>query len=411
MQRISSYIRKILVAAFCVGLSLFSQAQSLHEIRVDLVYLASDYLGGREAGTIGEALAAEHIAARFEQIGLAPYGEEGKYFQPFAFTYSTDPHGANGEERTGNNVVGWIDNGAAATVIIGAHYDHVGMGDFGSRSNGDPAVHNGADDNASGVAGLLYLAAKLKASQLRGHNYVFVAFTAEELGLFGSKHYVKAPTCDLESVSYMLNLDMVGRLDEEQNLVINGAGTSPQWQSTFANLAHLPMRLTTTESGIGASDHTSFYLQDIPALHFFTGTHTDYHTPADDSDKINFEGIKQVADWMYALIAQVDDVEQLEFSKTKDESRRQASSFKVTLGVMPDYSEGDGNGMRIDAVLDNRPAQRAGIQDGDVVVQIGDIEVNDIYDYMEGLSKFEPGEKTQVKVRRGEEMLTLEVEF
>lgn len=395
----------------CLLLSITTTAQSLHEIKVDVVYLASDLLAGREAGSVGEALAAEHIAERFSAIGIAPSPGNPNYFQPFTFTYATNPHATDGQQRTGKNVVGWIDNQAEYTIVIGAHYDHVGMGDFGSRHTGDPEVHNGADDNASGVAALLYLAGRLKASKLTEHNYVFVAFTGEELGLLGSKHFVKEPTTALDKISYMLNMDMVGRLDEDHNVVINGAGTSPQWQEIFSGITQPQLKLTTTESGIGPSDHTSFYLKDIPALHFFTGTHTDYHTPADDSEKINYLGIKQVADWMYQLIEATNGEGKLEFSKTKDQSQRQSSSFKVTLGVMPDYSEGKGDGMRIDAVLDDRPAHRAGIQDGDVVVQIGDTKVSDIYDYMDGLSKFEPGESAKVLIRRGEDILTVTVTF
>ncbi len=384
-------------------------AQSLLDMRVDLVYLASDYLEGREAGKIGEDRAGEYLIERFKEIGLSPLGDEGSYEQSFEFNYTANPHASSGEARMGENIIGYVDRGAATTVIIGAHYDHIGRGAFGSRFLDGPIIHNGADDNASGVAALLYLAEKVVKSDLKGHNFLFIAFSGEEMGLYGSKHFVKYPTLNLEQVSCMLNMDMVGRL-EEQSLLISGAGTSPLWKSLFPEIKNPALKITTTDSGVGPSDHTSFYLSDLPALHFFTGTHEDYHKPSDDSPKINFKGIKQVADWMYELVVLIDDKGKLEFSKTKDESQRQASSFKVTLGIMPDYSF-SGTGMRIDAVLDDRPAQKAGLEDGDVLIQIGELEVKDIYEYMDGLSKFEVGQAATVKVKRGEKVVEHNVVF
>ena len=395
----------LLLGLSCTALS----AQSLHQIQVDVVYLASELLAGRETGQPGEQLAAEHIAARFADMGLKPAGTS--YYQTFDFSYSANPHATEGETRTGRNVVGLLDFGAASTVVIGAHYDHLGSGATGSLHAQGPAIHNGADDNASGVAALLYLAEKLASGALPGHNYVFVAFSGEELGLYGSKHYVKHPAIPNDQVSYMINMDMVGRLDAEHNLVINGVGTSPRWKTAFEQIEQPEMQLTTTESGVGPSDHTSFYLADIPAIHFFTGTHSDYHKPSDDSPKVNFEGIQAISEWIYALIAELDTAGKLAFSKTKEESQRQASAFKVSLGVMPDYTGSEAVGMRIDAVLEDRPAIKAGLLAGDVIIQIGEVAVKDIYDYMEGLSAYEPGQQAEVKVRRGEEELTFTVQF
>ncbi|MEL7162159.1 MAG: M20/M25/M40 family metallo-hydrolase [Bacteroidota bacterium] len=405
------YLRLLCYLTICACLaSATLSAQSVQDLRVDVIYLASDYLEGRETGKRGEDLAAEYIATRFADMGLQPLGDDGSFYQFFDFQFSTNPHSRVGETRSGRNVIGYLDNGAPTTVVIGAHYDHIGRGGFGSRAPNVKEIHNGADDNASGVGALLYLAERLQKSDLKGQNYLFIAFSGEEMGLYGSKHFVKEPTVDFNRVSCMLNLDMVGRLDEKKSLIINGAGTSPYWKEAFAKITEPVLDVTTTDSGIGASDHTSFYLADLPALHFFTGNNTDYHTPTDDSEKINFVGIQEVAEWMYGLLEQLDAAGKLTFTKTKDNTGRRASSFKVTLGVMPDYAH-SGEGMRLDAVIDDRPGQKAGLKDGDVIIKIGDLVVKDIYDYMEGLGKYEKGQTTTVVVKRGEEELTYEVTF
>ncbi len=410
MTRISLFL-----CLFLAGLTVNAQVEvgdPLQQTQVDVVYLASDYLEGREAGLQGERLAADYIAWRFDQIGLSPKGEQGTWFHDFDFTYRSNPHAASGEERIGRNVAGFLDNGADHTVVIGAHYDHLGYGEFGSLHAGEPAIHNGADDNASGIAAMLYIAESLQGEgRAKNNNYLFLAFSAEELGLIGSKNWVQSPTLDLGTVNYMLNMDMVGRLNEEKVLAINGAGTSPAWKPALEEIQVAGITAKTSDSGIGPSDHTSFYQQDIPVLHFFTGQHTDYHKPIDDAALVNFEGILSVSDFMLALIEKLDDQGELEFTATKNEDQgRAASSFKVTLGVMPDYVY-NGDGMKVDSVVEGRPGQVGGMQDGDVVIRIGDIEVGDIYDYMEGLSQFESGEETTVVVKRGEEEVTLTVKF
>lgn len=408
-------MKKSLCLALCIftlqGLFGQQNMQSLQDLQVDVVYLSSDLLQGRETGTKGEEMAAQYIARRFSDIGLKPAGTNGDWFLPFDFQYNMNPHATGGgEERKGKNVAGFLDNGASQTVIIGAHYDHLGMGMPGSSLHaGEPAIHNGADDNASGVAAMLYLASYLKNSDARKNNYLFLGFSGEELGLIGSKKFVESPSVDLKKVNYMLNMDMVGRLNEEKILAVNGAGTSPAWKDAFEKINTAGIKVKTSESGIGPSDHTSFYLADIPVLHFFTGQHSDYHKPSDDSELVNYEGIYDVARFIASLVEKLDDQGKIEFTKTKDE-QQQAASFKVTLGVMPDYVY-DGEGMRIDAVLDDRPAKKAGLEKGDIVIQIGEIEVKTIYDYMEGLSKFKKGDSTKVKVKRKNKVIEKDVTF
>ncbi|MCB9286981.1 MAG: M28 family peptidase [Lewinellaceae bacterium] len=380
-------------------------------LKVDVVYLSSDLLEGRETGKEGEKMAAQYIAQRFQELGLEPKGSGGSWFQSFDFDYKAHPHAEAAEPRTGRNVLGYLDNGAEQTVIIGAHYDHLGHGIMGSLDTGEPAIHNGADDNASGVAAMLRIAEELKNGRAKNNNYLFMAFSGEEMGLYGSKYFANNPTINLGKVNYMLNMDMVGRLNEEKVLAVNGAGTSPAWKEVIEGLSIGGIQAKTSDSGIGPSDHTSFYLKDIPVLHFMTSLHTDYHKPSDDAELVNYEGLLLVTDYILALIDELDDNGKLAFTKTKDEEEgRRAASFKVTLGVMPDYVF-TGEGMRIDGVTDGRPGAKAGLESGDIIIKIGDTEVKDIYGYMEGLGNFKTGDKTTVVVKRGEEILEKEVEF
>lgn len=408
-------IHLILLLVLVTG-SIFAQQDknaALQNLQVDVVYLASDLLEGRETGTKGEKMAAQYIATRFAEIGLKPMGSNGSWYQSFDFRYNPNPHATNGgEDRTGKNVLGFLDNGAKTTVVIGAHYDHLGHGGTGSLAANDNSIHNGADDNASGTAALFYIAEQLKNSaKAKNNNYLFMAFSGEELGLVGSKFVVANPTFQMETVNYMLNMDMIGRLNKEKVLAINGAGTSPAWKPILEKLKVGGIEAKTSDSGIGPSDHTSFYLADKPVLHFFTGQHTDYHKPSDDSELVNYEGMLDVSNFIVALIETLDTQGKLEFSKTKDEGEnRRAASFKVSLGVMPDYVH-NGEGMRVDGVLDGRAGAAAGMQKGDIIIQIGDLKVKDIYDYMEGLGNFNAGDKTKVKILREGKEVELDVVF
>lgn len=400
-------MKYLLALSFMVlGWTLTAQNTDLMPIQVDVVYLSSDLLEGRETGTRGEALAADYIAGRFKQLGLTAS------FQSFDFEVKAHPHATESTTKTGKNVIGYLDNGADYTVVIGAHYDHLGYGSSGSLHRGEPAIHNGADDNASGIAAMLRLAEWLTMEGApSANNYLFLAFSGEEFGLFGSKYYASNASLPIENVNYMVNMDMVGRLNEENVLVINGVGTSPSWMPVLEDLEIDPITITTTESGFGPSDHTSFYLKDIPVLHFFTGQHSEYHKPTDDSELINYEGIDLVSQYIYQLVMALDGEEKLTFTKTKDQSQgSRASSFKVTLGVVPDYTYGK-KGMRIDGVSEGKPAQKAGLQQGDVILKIGDKEIEDIYAYMEALGSFEPEQSTTIVIQRGEEQLTLPLTF
>jgi aminopeptidase YwaD len=314
-------------------------------------------------------------------------------------------------ERTGHNVIALLDNHASTTIVIGAHYDHLGFGEEGSLHAGGKAIHNGADDNASGTAALIELATLLKQSGYTKSNYLLMAFSGEEMGLLGSNYFVKHPTIDLKTVSCMINMDMVGRLKpDEKTLIINGAGTSPRWKTLLDSCVVDGIKIKTSESGVGPSDHTSFYLQDIPSLHFFSGTHSDYHKPSDDEDKINYDGTVLITRIIMNVIARIHDSGKLPFTKTQDSNSEDAPRFKVTLGIIPDYAY-SGEGVRADGVSEGKPAFKAGLKAGDVIVELGDFKTADMMQYMKALGKFKKGEATKVKVKRGKETLELLITF
>lgn len=411
----------LLATTLIIGCSAPQEAgdhtqKEIEQLKQDLGYLASDELEGRATGSDGEEKAAAYIADRFEKLGLAPQGTDG-WYQEFAFKPKTAAqiHGTGDsatlgmglvQEIKGRNVIGFKDNQAENTIVIGAHFDHLGWGGSGSLHAGDSAIHNGADDNASGVGAMLLLAERL-SDQNTSNNYLFMAFSGEENGLWGSNHFCDQPTIDLNTVNYMLNMDMVGRLNEEKTLAVYGVGTSPYWPDQLDNIKVDGITITVDSSGVGPSDHTSFYLEDLPVLHFFTGQHEDYHKPSDDVDKINWEGIVSVCNYIETVVTWLDDDGKLSFTKTKEE-KSETPAFKVTLGVMPDYLYSD-TGMRIDGVNEGRPADNAGLLKGDVVVKMGEFDVDGMQGYMECLSKFAPGDTTMVTVNREGELVDIEV--
>ncbi|MFD0834794.1 M28 family peptidase [Mariniflexile aquimaris] len=382
-------------------------------IKEDVTFLSDDKLEGRQTGTKGEQAAADYIANRFKTLGLAPKGTEG-YLQKFSFKPKTNPHQVvtytvkDGDSTiTGINIVGFLNNKAENTIVIGAHFDHLGYGAEGSLHRGERAIHNGADDNASGVSVLLNLASKLKNANTN-NNYLFIAFSGEEMGLLGSNYFVKNPTIDIKKVNYMINMDMVGRLKADSTLAVYGVGTSPILRQTLK--AHnTKFKLIDKESGVGPSDHTSFYNADIPVLHFFTGQHEDYHKPSDDADKLNIEGMELISNYIFNVISDLDNNGKLAFRKTKNESEN-VPRFKVGLGVIPDYLF-DGKGMRIDGISEDKPAQKAGLQKGDIVIKIGDSTIVDMMSYMRALSAFETGQRTKVVVDRNGKQVEAEIEF
>lgn len=312
--------------------------------------------------------------------------------------------------ETAHNVVAFKNNKAKYTVVIGAHHDHLGRGEIkGSREVNSNEIHNGADDNASGTSALIELSKQLKKRKYKKFNYVFIAFSGEEMGLLGSKYFIENPLIDLKQVTYMINMDMVGRLTK--TLIINGTGTSPYWHEAIIKLqadSSSIAKIKTTESGIGASDHTSFYLAGIPSLHFFTGQHDDYHKPSDDVATLNLKGEVKVIGKIMDLIKMSPADQKLVYTKTKDEDMK--TNFKVTLGIMPDYAF-DSEGVRVDGVKDGKPASLAGIKKGDVIINLAGEKVPNIEAYMKILNKIEKGQKIEVVYLREGKAINAELQF
>lgn len=407
--------------SFTTGIALLflktSYAQNLDPTAIlsHVQVLAADSLEGRGTATVGEIKAANYIAGWFRQAGLEPKGGAGSFFQPFGTVihYEGVPH-----QVTARNVAGYLDNGAEKTIVIGAHYDHLGKGfQPGSlTAEGKNLIHNGADDNASGVAGLIELARYFAGNKVKEkYNILFVAFSGEELGLLGSKFYASHPTIPMESVACMINMDMIGRLDDSKGLTIGGWGTSPTWGALLPTLAvKNTLRYAVDSSGIGPSDHTSFYLQQKPVLFFFTGVHSDYHKVTDDVDKINAAGIQKILRLVTDLVAELDTTkipDLLTFTEAGNPHNQDIQSdFKVTLGIIPDYSF-NGRGLRIDAVTKDRPAAKAGLEMGDVIVQMGPFPIKDIQDYMKALGQFEKGQTIDLTLRRKDTNKTVRATF
>jgi Peptidase family M28/PDZ domain len=383
-------------------------------LRKDLSWLAADKRKGRGTGSKEELAAAQYLAKQFKKMGLQPKGDNGTWLHQFGFKKTVGPHGteqAGAPQVYSQNVAAYLDNGAPYTIVIGAHYDHLGLGYDHNSLSPTPLgqIHNGADDNASGTAGLLELARYFSQNgQKERHNFLFLAFSGEELGLIGSKKYTDYPTIDLNTVSFMVNLDMIGRLNAEKRLLVGGVGTSPSFVPAIGQVA-ADLVIRQDSAGVGPSDHTSFYLKNIPVLFCFSGQHMDYHRPSDDVDKINFAGQKAILEFVVRMVEHLDTEPKLVFQSTKA-SQDNTPRFKVTLGVMPDYAY-EGDGMRIDGVSEGRPAAAAGLQKGDIITSLGDQPVKNMQDYMKALAKYAKGDQGTVKFKRGTEEKSAQVTF
>jgi len=312
------------------------------------------------------------------------------------------------------NVVGILEGNDPVlkkeALVIGAHYDHIGLGELGSLAEGrGREVHNGADDNASGTAGLLELA-RVLASQRASlkRSVVFAAFSAEEEGLLGSKHYVSAPAFPLENTVAMINMDMIGRLKDDR-VILGGSGSSPLWKEMLPRLKPANLYLKFQDDGYGPSDHASFYAKDIPVLFFFTGVHPDYHRPSDDSDKINLLGASNVLQLVFETAQALSQQDaRPAFSKAKDSKEsRGRGEFRVYLGTIPDYGE-EVEGVKLSGVREGSPAAKAGMKGGDIIVECAGKQIKNVYDYTYVLGERKPGEVVEIVVLRGNERVKLQ---
>ena len=388
---------------------------TIEDFKSRVGYLASDKLGGRSAGSKGDILARDYMVDLFEKSSSSVTIQEfevitNRRTQETAITY---------------NVVGVLPGNDPVLkdefVIVGGHYDTTPNPPKARRLFFDN-INNGADDNASGTAMVLELFEKYASTNSHKSTLVFILFGGEELGLLGSKHYAENPTIDLDKVQLMVNLDMIGRLDEDKNVYLGGVPTAygldkaikPFIESSKLNVTSYQHTASGVRSLFSRSDHYNFYKKDVPSLFFFTGIHKDYHTPRDEANLVNYEGLKLISDLAEKVIDNAanrnDRFEFRELPKLEEESERTPARMKVSLGIMPDYAH-QGSGLKIDSVIDKRPAKNSGMKDGDVVIKIQDIMIDDIYKYMEILSKIEPGTKVQATVLRNNEELNIDVQF
>lgn len=346
--------------------------------------------------------------AKIPVIYLTKEGYE-KYFSDNAATLDIELNISFSDKiRKAKNVAGFINNNAANTVILGAHYDHLGYNEDKHALDTGFIIHNGADDNASGTAALIELARMIKKRVPVNNNYLFLNFSAEELGLLGSKYWMEHPTITI-TPNYMINMDMVGRYDTAHKLTIGGYGTSPVWGEVFAaEKNNLVFRFDST--GSGPSDHATFYRKEMPVLFLFTGSHSDYHKATDDWNKINYDGEKDIVKMIYHVIETTDSKGKLPFTKTSDQQPGRNMKLRVTLGVLPDYGF-SGTGMRIDGVSPGKLAEKTGLQAGDILLQLSEYKFVDVKSYMEILSKFDKGVKAQLRIKRGTEEKIFDIVF
>lgn len=383
------------------------------KLKSHISYLASDELGGRLAGSPNEKMAADYLSKQLKTLGLKPYN--GKNFiQKFDYKLKLNPKDSLAITNIeAHNVVGYLDNKASKTIVIGAHYDHLGLNEHNNstKPNSKGEIHNGADDNASGVAGVLELARMLTTNkEIEKANYIFALFSGEEDGLQGSKFMTETIKTAYPNVITMINMDMIGKLNASKDLLVGGIGTSPEFKKLVERNKPAGCNVTLDESGVGPTDHTSFYLKDISVLNFFTGTHTDYHKPSDDEDKINYTGVKNIVEYVFKVAHDIADLDKVEFTKTKVNAGKTRPKYKVTMGIMPDYTEHP-DGLHVDGVTENRPAQKAGIMEGDVITKIGTTPIKDVYNYMDSLAKINPGDEVEVVFTRNGESKTVKIKF
>ncbi|MBO0719340.1 MAG: M20/M25/M40 family metallo-hydrolase [Blastocatellia bacterium] len=377
------------------------------------VIAISRQTAGRIFGLAGEA--------EIDNLEKSPDKWAGQKLSQVAATLSVD---IARRSVPAYNIVGTLEgsdpNLKREFIVIGAHYDHLGHGgDSSSRAPGSNEIHHGADDNASGVAGMLELARIFSAEKAKlRRSLVFIAFSAEESGLIGSNYYVNHPAVPLADTVAMINMDMIGRL-REGKLSVGGIGTATEFRklveslnagaSEGANGGGSGLSLELSEDGFGPSDHSSFYAKKIPVLFFYTGVHDDYHRPSDTAEKINYEGEARVVGLVESVVRSLtSDDGRPSYLLASGGSSGRSMSFRVYLGTVPNYAESK-DGMLLDAVRDDSPAARAGIKGGDKIVKLAGREIKNVYDYTYSLGEMKPGQEYDVEVVRGGERLALKI--
>jgi hypothetical protein len=381
----------------------------------DIRYLSDDRLDGRMTGSPGADSAAAYLARRFEAVGLQQAA--GGWFQTFAIARDLPAaQNAHVAGLTGRNVIGLLPGHDPVlrneTIIVGAHYDHLGLGGFGSLDpDSTGKVHNGADDNASGSAMLIEIAQRLAAAP-PARTVVFIAFSGEEIGLLGSSYYVKQPVYPLATTLAMINLDMVGRL-RNKRLIVYGSRSAKEFPALLDSLNwYAGFDLKAQGDGYGPSDQSSFYAAGRPVLHFFTDLHEDYHRTTDDWQKINIQGFGQVATFVTGVVTALANRPR-PLTLMQAATQMPASSvgppmpgYGAYLGTVPDMTDSPG-GVRLLGVRAGSPAEKAGLRGDDIITKIGETSVPDLEAMTQALRNHRPGDTVTVVVRRGTETTTL----
>jgi Peptidase family M28/PDZ domain len=379
----------------------------------DIKYLSDDRLAGRMTGSPGADSAAAYLARRFRQVGLQPAA--GGWFQAFALAKEAPmAQHARLAGLRGKNVIGLLPGRDPVlrnqTVIVGAHYDHLGLGEFGSLDpDSTGKVHNGADDNASGTAMLIQIAARL-ASSPPARTVVFIGFSGEELGLLGSSYYVHQPIYPLTTTIAMINLDMVGRL-RNKRLIVYGSRTAKEFPALLDSLNwYAGFDLKARGDGYGPSDQSSFYAVGRPVLHIFTDLHEDYHRTTDDWGKIDVEGFNKVTAFTVGLVTALANrpgpLTQIAAAPTGPEVISNPQSYGAYLGTVPDMTDNSG-GVRLLGVRAGSPAEKAGLRGDDIITRIGNMDIPNLQAMTAALRSHEPGDTVDIVVRRGSQLTTL----
>ena len=383
----------------------------------DVRYLASDALAGRKTGEAGNDSAAQFIARQLRALGLRPAGDSGTFFQRWTAGSSAATRQAGIEGKAARNVVAVLPGAgrlAGQAVVLGAHFDHLGMGGMGSLNPDSVLVHNGADDNASGTAALLEAGRVMSAGRRPGprdmRSVVFVFFSGEEQGTLGSTWYTNHPAAPMDSTIAMVNFDMVGRLREGKLLAL-GARSATEWQALIDSVnqaARLDVRAS--GDGWGPSDHAPFFAQHRPVLHLFTDLHEDYHRPSDDAPAINADGIVQVADFAVQLAQRLRARSSgLTFVDAPPPAPPVAASgARPSLGTIPDMTDEPG-GVRLSGVRAGSPAEAGGLRQGDILTGMGTHTIADLQDFQNALMAHRPGQQVEIRFKRGEQNMSVMV--
>ncbi len=364
----------------------------------------------RDAGILGVTVKRAFAEALFYLEAVQRQIDETK--KPFSFAidnvYVRLRVNLQREQLSDANVVGLIEGSDLQmkneVVVIGAHYDHVGV----SIRGGQKQIFNGADDNASGTSGLLELAQYFAANR-EGikRSLLFIAFGAEERGLIGSRHFVDNPTVPLDKIVAMVNMDMIGRLRNDVLFVL-GTSSSPAWRELLEEInSQFNFTLRDSPGVFGASDHFSFYNKGIPVLFFFTGMHENYHRPSDDWDTLNYEGMERIVQMVAAIVERIANIpERPQFQRTPQPAERPAAPVGVSTGIVPDYSW-DGEGVKLMGIRPGSPAEKAGLKAGDIIVEVAGKQIRNLYDYMDALNSVEPNKPVTFTILRDGQKITV----